>query len=92
MPRIGTSGTSGVRNGRGRSGCVRAQHEDAAADDHEREQRADRHQLAQQADREEARDRAAATMPVTIVETYGVRNFGCTLPNTGGSRPSRDIV
>ena len=29
--------------------------------------------------------------PVTIVVTYGVPNFGCTLPNTGGSKPSRAI-
>ena len=33
----------------------------------------------------------AAIVPVTIVVTYGVPNFGCTLPNTGGSRPSRAI-
>ena len=33
----------------------------------------------------------AATTPVMIVVTYGVWNFGCTLPKTGGSRPSRLI-
>ena len=33
----------------------------------------------------------AATMPVTIVVTYGVWNFGWTLPNTAGSSPSRLI-
>ena len=91
MPRIGTSGTHGVRNGRGRSGLRVAQHDDAGADDDEREQRADGHQFAEQADREQAGDRPRPPAPVTIVAMYGVRNFGCTLPKTGGSRPSRDI-
>ena len=34
----------------------------------------------------------AATMPVTIVATCGVRYFGCTFCIDGGSRPSRDIA
>jgi len=33
----------------------------------------------------------AATVPVMIVVTYGVRNFGCTRLKAGGSNPSRDI-
>ena len=33
----------------------------------------------------------AATTPVTMVVMYGVRKRGCTLPNTGGNSPSRDI-
>ena len=56
MPRIGTSGTSGVRNGPRQVRLLAAQHDDAAADDDERQQGADRHQFAQQADREHARD------------------------------------
>src|SRR5687768_1785635 len=31
----------------------------------------------------------ATMMPVMIVEKPGVLNFGCTLANAGGSRPSR---
>ena len=33
-----------------------------------------------------------ATAPVRIWATQGVRNFGCTVLNTGGSNPSFDIV
>src|SRR5688500_10934665 len=33
----------------------------------------------------------ATNVPVMIVPTYGVRYFGCTFENSGGSRPSRDI-
>ena len=68
-----------------------AKHEDAGADDHEREQRPDGDELAEQPDRQQAGDIIAAT-PVTRLATYGVRNFGWTLLNTGGSRPSFDIA
>ena len=33
-----------------------------------------------------------ATRPVTMVASQGVRNFGCTSLNTGGSSPSLDMV
>ena len=34
----------------------------------------------------------AAATPVTIVPVEGVRNFGCTCRNSGGSRPSRAMA
>ena len=36
--------------------------------------------------------RIAAMMPTMIWPTYGVWYFGCTLPNSGGTRPSFAIV
>ena len=51
---IGTKGTSGVRNGRSRSGRFFASIQDPDADQHERQQCADVHQLAQQLNGEES--------------------------------------
>ena len=64
---IGTNGTHGVLNGRGRSGSRQPQHQDADRDDHEREQRADGHQLPSFAHRGTSRPAIATAMPVKIV-------------------------
>ena len=52
MPRVGTSGTSGVRKARGMLGTRDAQDPHAGAHDHEGEQRPDARQLAERGDRE----------------------------------------
>ena len=54
MPRIGTSGTNGILNGRSRSGRFFRRIDDADAHQHERQQRADVHQLPQDLERQEA--------------------------------------
>ena len=80
MPRIGTTGTSGVRNGPRQVG-VRAPHDDdRGAHDHERHQRADVHQVGEELQREERRRRAPTRMPVRMVALCGVRKRGWTAP------------
>ena len=90
MPRIGTRGTSGVRNGRGSSGWVLPHHHDARADNHESQQRSDARHLADKLNRHEGGEQPTKTMKI-MLQRQGVRNFGWMSENSFGSRPSRDM-
>ena len=78
------SGTAGSRSG---SRLPQDQHADAH--EHERQQRADVDQLAEDPDREAVPAMIATTMPMKIVERYGVRNPGAPCRAQGADAARR---
>ena len=88
---MGTSGTRGVLKGRLRSGEVRRSthtppHTMTKASSVPMETSSPSRPMGN------TPAMTQATAPVMSVATYGVRNLGCTLPNSGGKRPSRDML
>ncbi len=90
-PSSGTSGTQGVRNGRGTSGILRRR----IHTPRHTMTKAERVPMLTSCASAEIGRNAAATatgIPTTIEEIQGVRNRGCTTLAQRGSRPSRDMV
>src|SRR5580698_1185261 len=90
IPRIGTSGTNGVLNGRSISGCRTRSTQTPAhtivnASSVPMFTRSDRKSMSFTA------GMSATIEPTTIVEIHGVRNLGCTADAHLGSSPSLDI-
>ena len=90
MERIGSTGTHGTRNPRGRSGCVRRIISIAAETN---TNAASVPMLVSSATTSIGVRPAmsATTIPMSRLDRYGVRNRGWTCENMLGRRPSRDI-
>src|SRR5687768_11548480 len=87
---IGVIGTQGTRNGRGRSGSDRRR-KITAADTSTNAKSVPIFVRSTTSEILANAANVATKVPVMMVPTYGVRNFGWSFEKNFGSRPSRDI-
>src|SRR5690348_12507240 len=89
-PRIGTTGTHGVRNGRAVSGCVRRITQ-TLAQTMTKANRVPMLVMCPTTDSGRKAEKGATKIMNSRFERHGVRNFGWTSEKTWGTSPSRDI-
>src|SRR5579863_3424846 len=90
MPRIGTSGTSGVRNGRGVSGCARRITQ-TPAHTMTKANRVPMLVISPTTESGRKAEKGDTKSMNKRFERHGVRNFGWMSEKTLGTRPSRDM-